>query len=372
MLGVIGSQGFLLGRGNQQISAEVVARVGAANLVVVAGADKVLALDPPGSRSTSATPGRRPCSRVMFASTWPRSLDDAAGGAVTSPAAATGSGHPDAHPYMGLSAPAAVEAMLAELGLDGFGELFEQIPAAHRLARPLELPPPLRAEADLARHLTSLLGANRSCADHLSFLGAGCYRHHVPAVCDEIVARSEFLTPVWGTSASDLGRNQAWFEYASGIGELVGMDFVGLPVYSYGCAAGHAIRMASRLTGRSQVLVPASIDPERLAVIRTYCEPPELPTHVEIVAVDFDPVSGRVDVDDLRAKLSGSTAAVYLETPSFLGVIESEGPEIAALARSAGAETIVGVDPISLGCSHPQASGAPTWSWAPPRPSAST
>jgi glycine dehydrogenase subunit 1 len=272
---------------------------------------------------------------------------------VTSPAAATGSGHPDAHPYMGLSAPAAVEAMLAELGLDGFGELFEQIPAAHRLARPLELPPPLRAEADLARHLTSLLGANRSCADHLSFLGAGCYRHHVPAVCDEIVARSEFLTPVWGTSASDLGRNQAWFEYASGIGELVGMDFVGLPVYSYGCAAGHAIRMASRLTGRSQVLVPASIDPERLAVIRTYCEPPELPTHVEIVAVDFDPVSGRVDVDDLRAKLSGSTAAVYLETPSFLGVIESEGPEIAALARSAGAETIVGVDPISLGVLAP-------------------
>lgn len=258
-----------------------------------------------------------------------------------------------AHPYMGASAPPEAEAMLAAIGLDGFEPLFEQIPASHRLARPLELPPALRAEADLARHLTELLETNRSCAERLSFLGAGCFRHHVPAVCDEIVSRSEFLTPVWGSPASDLGRNQAWFEYASGIGELVGMDFVGLPVYSYGCAAGHAIRMASRLSGRRQVLVPSSLDPERLAVIRTYCEPRELPSHVEVVGVRYDPASGRVDLDDLSAKLSGETAAVYIETPSFLGLIESDAPEIAALARAAGAETIVGVDPISLGVLAP-------------------
>jgi predicted polyphosphate/ATP-dependent NAD kinase len=47
VLGVIGGQGFLLGRGNQQISARVLHRVGAHNVVVVAGADKVAALDPP-------------------------------------------------------------------------------------------------------------------------------------------------------------------------------------------------------------------------------------------------------------------------------------------------------------------------------------
>jgi predicted polyphosphate/ATP-dependent NAD kinase len=44
---VIGGQGFLLGRGNQQISARVLERVGVDNLVIVAGADKVAALDPP-------------------------------------------------------------------------------------------------------------------------------------------------------------------------------------------------------------------------------------------------------------------------------------------------------------------------------------
>jgi len=258
-----------------------------------------------------------------------------------------------AHPYMGISAPGEVEAMLEEVGLSGFSELFEQIPPEHLLARPLALPPTLRAEADLHRHLDGILSKNGSCADHLNFLGAGCWQHYVPAVCDEIVARSEFLTPVWGTAASDLGRNQAWFEFASGIGELVAMDFVGLPVYSWGCAAGHAIRMASRISGRGEVLVPASIDPERLAVIRNYCAPAEFRGHIELVLVDYDRQSGRLDLADLRRKLSGATAAVYIETPSSLGLIESEGAEIATLARAAGAETVVGVDPISLGVLAP-------------------
>jgi glycine cleavage system P protein (glycine dehydrogenase) subunit 1 len=259
----------------------------------------------------------------------------------------------DAHPYMAISPPGVVRELMEETGVESIDDLFEQIPAAHRLARPLELPPAIRAEGELRRHLTEILTRNGSCADHLSFLGAGCWQHYVPAICDEIVTRSEFLTNVWGTPASDHGRNQAWFEFASQLGELVAMDFVGLPVYSWGCAAGNAVRMAARVTGRDQVLVPRSIDPERLAVIRNYCAVPELRRHVEIVPVAYDPATGRVDVDDVRAKLSPRTAAVYLETPSYLGVVEADEAEIAELARAAGAETIAGVDPISLGILAP-------------------
>ncbi|HEY9458435.1 MAG TPA: aminomethyl-transferring glycine dehydrogenase subunit GcvPA [Gaiella sp.] len=259
----------------------------------------------------------------------------------------------EAHPYMAISPPGVVDEMLAEIGLDDVEQLFEQIPEEHRLSRPIELPPAIRAEAALRRHLTEILTRNETCAESLSFLGGGCWQHYVPAVCDEIVSRSEFLTPVWGTPASDFGRNQAWFEYASQLGELVDMDFVGLPVYTWGCAAGNAARMAARLTGRDQLLVPAAIDPERLAVIRNYCAPPELRDHVEVIPVGYDPETGRLDLADLREKLGERTAAVYLESPSYLGVVESDAAEIAALARAAGAEMIAGVDPISLGVLAP-------------------
>ena len=259
----------------------------------------------------------------------------------------------EAHPYMAISPPGVVDEMLAEIGLDDVEQLFEQIPEEHRLSRPIELPPAIRAEAALRRHLTEILTRNETCAESLSFLGGGCWQHYVPAVCDEIVSRSEFLTPVWGTPASDFGRNQAWFEYASQLGELVDMDFVGLPVYTWGCAAGNAARMAARLTGRDQLLVPAAIDPERLAVIRNYCAPPELRDHVEVIPVGYDPETGRLDLADLREKLGERTAAVYLESPSYLGVVESDAAEVAALARAAGAETIAGVDPISLGVLAP-------------------
>src|SRR4029434_4101572 len=121
----------------------------------------------------------------------------------------------------------------------------------------------------------------------LPSLGAVCWPHHVPAVVDEIVGRTEFLTPVWGSPQSDHGRNQAWFEYASQMGELLNMDVVQLPVYSWGCAIGHAIRMASRINGHPQGLAPQLVDPERLSVIQNYCEPVEMARHIDVVSIAY-------------------------------------------------------------------------------------
>jgi glycine dehydrogenase subunit 1 len=258
-----------------------------------------------------------------------------------------------AHPYMANSAPQLRQELLDAVGVSDPEELFAQIPADHRMTRPIDLPPALSAEGELSRHLKRTLARNVSCEETLSFLGGGIWQHHVPAICDEIAQRTEFVTSEWGTPASDHGRNQAWFEFASQLGELLDLDFVGLPVYSWGCAAGHAIRMAARLTGRAQVLLPADLDRERLAVITSYCEPVEMGSHIEIVLVDTDPETGRIDVGDLIGKLGDAPAAVYLETPGSLGVIETEVQRIAALARAAGAETILGVDPISLGVLAP-------------------
>jgi glycine dehydrogenase subunit 1 len=256
---------------------------------------------------------------------------------------------------MANSVPSIKQAMLEEIGASSIDELFAQIPERHRLRGGLPLPPALTSEVELARHLRDTLARNETCERNLSFLGAGCWQHYVPAICDEVVRRSEFVTPVWGTPSSDYGRNQAWFEFCSQLGELLDLDFVGLPVYSWGCAAGHAIRMASRLDERHQVLVPRSLDPERLAVIRTFCEPRETASHIDVTLVDFDPATGRIDLDDLQAKLSDRVCAVYFETPSYLGTIEAEAAEITRLAHDSGAEAVVGVDPISLGVLAPPA-----------------
>ena len=261
--------------------------------------------------------------------------------------------HPRPHPFMPNSVPATRQALLSALGLESTEPLFEQIPADHRLKQQLDLPPALSAESELNRHMRDLLSRNTSCEDVINFLGGGCWQHYVPAVCDEVVRRSEFLTPVWGTPSSDHGRNQAWFEFTSQLGELLDLDLVALPVYSWGCAAGHAARMASRLTGRNRLLVPAFLDRERLAVIRNYCEPPQMRSHIEIEEIRVDRTTGLIDLDDLERSLSDEVAAVYFENPSYLGQIQHQAPNIAAAARRHGAETIVGVDPLSLGILEP-------------------
>ena len=253
------------------------------------------------------------------------------------------------------SVPAIRRQLLDALGIRSVEELFEQIPRSHRYPGPLNLPPALSSELELRRHMLGLLGKNRSCEEALNFLGGGCWQHHVPAVCDEVIRRSEFMTPVWGTPSSDLGRNQAWFEFTSQLGELLDLDLVALPVYSWGCAAGHAIRMAARITGRSRVLIPRFIDPERRSVISTYCEPAEMASHIRIDEFEIDPVSGRVDLAALQARCGEDHAAIYFENPSWLGRIEDQAAEIAAIARRHGAETIAGVDPISLGVLTPPA-----------------
>jgi glycine dehydrogenase subunit 1 len=79
-----------------------------------------------------------------------------------------------------------------------------------------------------------------------------------------------------------------------------------------------------------------------------------MPNHVEVVLVDSDP-SGVVDLAELERKISTSTAAVYFENPSYLGMIETQGPSISAIAKGAGAEVIVGADPLSLGIMKPPA-----------------
>jgi glycine dehydrogenase subunit 1 len=258
------------------------------------------------------------------------------------------------HPYIPNSVPEVKREMLREIGARDAKELYaEMIPDRLLFKHSLNLPEHLPSELDLRRHVEGILSKNRTCADHLSFLGAGCWQHYVPAVCLEIIGRSEFLTAYAGGPHSDLGRLQAVFEFQSMIGELVGMEVSGLPTYDWASAAGNAIRMAQRLTGRNRVIIPRIISPGRRSVIENYAQPSQMPDHIEIEEVGYDPMTGALDLGDLVAKIDEETAGVYVESPSYLGVVETGLREIGEVAHDHGAEFIVGVDPITLGVLAP-------------------
>ncbi len=251
---------------------------------------------------------------------------------------------PSAHPYIPNSAPQTKAAMLAELGLQSTEELFSAIPPELRLDRPLDLPEPILSEFALRRHVQSILARNQSAEENLSFLGAGCYQHYVPAVCDEIIGRSEFLTAYSGRPYEDHGRYQALFEYESMLAELLDMDVVNLPTYDGDQAAATAMRMAANLTSRREILVGRTIHPHKRSKVEEYCG-----RSLCIRFVDFDPASGQLDFPALERAISSSTAAVYFDNPNFFGVIEAGGRAISDLAHRHGALCIVGADPISLG-----------------------
>jgi glycine cleavage system P protein (glycine dehydrogenase) subunit 1 len=251
---------------------------------------------------------------------------------------------PSAHPYIPNSAPGVKQAMLDVIGAETVEELYGSIPERLRVPGLLDLPEPLRSEYALRRHVTGVLDRNQSCAERLSFLGGGCWPHYVPAVCDEIVNRGEFLTAYYGDTYGDHGKLQALWEYASMLGELVECDAVSQPTYDWGAAAATSICMAARITGRRVALVPASVGVERRSLIEGYCAP-----WVELATIPLDPGSGLLELERVREAMSADTACVYFEMPGFLGVVETQAEEIAGLAREAGALTVVGVDPITLG-----------------------
>ncbi len=257
---------------------------------------------------------------------------------------------PPVHPYVPNAEPRVKAEMLAAIGAQDIEELYASIPASLRLGRPLDLPAPLRSEATLVRHVEGILARNRTAREHLSFLGGGCAQHHVPAVCDEVNSRSEFLTAYAGEPYEDHGRFQALFEYQSLMAELLEMDVVNVPVYDGFQAAATALRMSARATGRRRVLVSAHMSADKRSKIVDYLQP-----DVSVDLVPHDPATGLLDLAALDAALDTTVAGVQIENPSYLGLIEHRGEEIARLAHAAGALLTVNVDPISLGILQPPA-----------------
>src|SRR5690625_2032916 len=202
------------------------------------------------------------------------------------------------HPYVPNANPKIKQEMLEEIGMKSIDELFTVIPEELHYKERLNLPKALD-EHRLKRHLDHVLSQNKSTEEMINFLGAGCWQHFVPAVCDEVNQRAEFLNDYAGKTYEDFGRWQALFEYQSLVGELVDMDIVNNPMYDWAQAAATSIRMAGRITGRTEYIIPRVLHPEKRIIIENYCSP-----DMTLIEVDYESDTGKLNKDELKSKLS--------------------------------------------------------------------
>ena len=232
--------------------------------------------------------------------------------------------------------------MLAALGIDSVERLFEDIPAAVA-ATGIDLPGPA-SELEVSRELARLAARNRT--DLASFLGAGVYRHHIPAAVDAILSRGEFATAYTPYQPEiSQGSLQTIYEYQSLLAELTGLPVVSASHYDGASATAEAALMTVRATGRQRVLISRAVHRHAVETARTYFAPgdrtlEELPTIAD----------GSTDLAALEAALADPerpVAGVILGQPNAFGLLEPMA-RAAQLTHAAGALFVAVVEPVSL------------------------
>ena len=238
------------------------------------------------------------------------------------------------HPYI-ANTDEDRRRMLDAVGVASADALFADIPPEFRIDG-LNLPPAL-SELDLMREMSDLAHQNVVAANGTAlFLGAGAYRHFIPSTVSHVVGRSEYYTAYTPYQPEiSQGTLQTMFELQSMTCELLGMDVANAGMYDGASALAEACLMACRVTGRNRIAVHRSVNPDWVAVIRTYAFGPDL-------AVDI--VDG--------ATVSGEHACIAAQQPAFLGTLEDVW-SLGEAARAAGALYVVAADPISLGMLAP-------------------
>ena len=201
--------------------------------------------------------------------------------------------------------------MLARIGAEGIDSLFADIPADKRLADLLDLP---RGKPEMAveRYLTRLAEKNLTAARVPFFVGAGAYKHHVPASVDHLIQRSEFLTsytPYQPEIAQ--GTLQAIFEFQTQVAALTGMDIANASMYDGSTGTTEAVLMAHRLTKRTKAVVSGGLHPHYVEVVRTQSK---MVGH-EVISLPPDVCAH----ENLANLISDDVSCVVVQTPDVFG-----------------------------------------------------
>jgi glycine dehydrogenase subunit 1 len=236
--------------------------------------------------------------------------------------------------------------MLGVIGAKTVDELFRDVPAKARLAGTIAGLPDHQGELEVERAFQGFAARNVSPANAPFFIGAGAYRHHVPATVDYMIQRGEFLTSYTPYQPEiTQGTLQYLFEFQTQVTMLTGMEVANASMYDGSTGAAEAVLMANRITRRSKALISGGLHPHYRGVIQTT-------GHWQ----GFKSVVGAPDIDgkeDLSAQVDKETSCVIVQNPSFFGHLH-DFTRLAEACHAAGALLIVVVtEVVSLGLVMP-------------------
>jgi len=246
--------------------------------------------------------------------------------------------------YLPLTPPERA-AMLATIGAGSIDDLFADVPTAARLDGLLDLPRAM-GEIEVERRLAAMAAKNLPAGSGPFFLGAGAYRHHVPAAVDHLIQRGEFLTSYTPYQPEvSQGTLQYLFEFQTQVALLTGMEVANASMYDGATACAEAVMMAHRVTRRNKAVLSGGLHPHYRSVCETYARF----AGTGLAAQEPAPRGG----EDLATLIDAETSCVVVQNPDFYGEIR----DYAALAEACherGALLVVIVTEIlSLGAIVP-------------------
>jgi glycine dehydrogenase subunit 1 len=223
--------------------------------------------------------------------------------------------------------------------------LFRDVPEKVRLKKPVDLPDH-QGELEVERAIGALAAMNLGTSRAPSFLGAGAYRHHVPASVDHLIQRGEFLTSYTPYQPEvTQGTLEYLFEFQTQVALITDMDVANASMYDGATATAEAVMMANRVTRRGKAILSGNLHPHYREIIETHArfagftaivQPPD-PTGTESLA-------GSIDAE---------TSCVVAQNPGFFGHVRDHA-DLAEACHKAGALLIVAVSEIvSLGAIKP-------------------
>ncbi len=246
--------------------------------------------------------------------------------------------------YLPLTADDRSE-MLAKIGVGAIDDLFADVPAEVRLDGPIRDLPMHASEMAVERHMGRLSSQNLSAGEAPFFLGAGAYRHHIPASVDHLIQRGEFLTaytPYQPEIAQ--GTLQVLFEFQTQVARLFGTDVANASMYDGSTACWEAVAMAGRITKRNRVVLSGALHPHYTSTVKTMAKFTR-----DLIADALPTIQGTPDNSGLIARIDDETSAVVVQYPDILGRVGNL-QEVADAAHAKGALLIAVVtEPVALG-----------------------